>query len=188
MTTDNRNVVIAVIIATVIIIAFMMFFNTMAAVDNTTPRVDITPSTNNTGSQNKPQTKPDETPDATQNPPSAPQGDADIQLDTPGINDAINSPVVIKGEARGSWFFEASFPIEITDSTGKVLGQGTAQAQGDWMTNDFVPFTATITYQEPLTDPKGFIVFKKDNPSGLPENDKSIKIPITFDFSDREPL
>jgi hypothetical protein len=47
------------------------------------------------------------------------------------------------------------------------------------MTENYVPFAATVTFTEPATE-NGFIFLKKDNPSGLPENDASIAIPITF--------
>jgi len=34
-----------------------------------------------------------------------------INLDTPRPNETIASPLSIKGQARGSWFFEASLPV-----------------------------------------------------------------------------
>ena len=83
----------------------------------------------------------------------------------------------MEGGARGSWFFEASFPIKITDEQGNVLGSSFVQAQSDWMTENFVPFKGEITYASE-SGGKGFLVLSKDNPSGLPENDKEIKIPI----------
>ncbi len=95
-------------------------------------------------------------------------------------NDAqISSPVTITGTARGNWYFEASFPIKIYDSNNVLLGSGIAQAQSDWMTTNFVPFTAVITFA-PATTATGTIVLEKDNPSGLPANDNSLTIPVTF--------
>jgi hypothetical protein len=47
------------------------------------------------------------------------------------------------------------------------------------MTTNFVPFTAVITFT-PATTATGTIVLEKDNPSGLPANDNSLTIPITF--------
>src|SRR3989344_9170133 len=89
----------------------------------------------------------------------------------------ITSPFIVEGEARGTWFFEASFPIKITDEQGNVLGQSFVQAQSDWMTGNFVPFKGEISFVSPIAQ-KGFLVLQKDNPSGLPENDKEIKIPV----------
>lgn len=94
-------------------------------------------------------------------------------------NQKITSPVKIEGVARGVWFFEASFPISVLDSNGVVLGQGIATAKSEWMTENFVPFEANITFTKSKTD-TGQIVLRKDNPSGLPEFDDALIIPIVF--------
>lgn len=100
-------------------------------------------------------------------------------FDTFTPNQLITSPLVIKGKAPGAWYFEASFPVRVEDSFGKVLGQGIAQAKSDWMTTELVPFEVKITFKK--TDAEGgFVVFKKDNPSGDPKNDKEIRIPVTL--------
>ncbi len=106
-----------------------------------------------------------------------------IILDSPKPNQKIKSPVKVTGSARGSWFFEASFPIFIVDWDGKIIGTGVAQAKGDWMTNEFVPFEANISYEleSNVYSKKGAIILKKDNPSGLPENDDALEIPIEFE-------
>jgi len=91
----------------------------------------------------------------------------------------VSSPLVVTGEARGNWFFEANLPIQIKDANGTVLGQVGAQAQGEWMTTDFVPFAATTTFTQSSTD-TGTLVIMNDNPSGLPENQKMFEIPIRF--------
>ena len=89
----------------------------------------------------------------------------------------ISNPFIAEGEAKGTWFFEASFPIKITDEQGNVLGASFVQAQSDWMTENFVPFRGEISFVSPIAQ-KGYLVLSKDNPSGLPENDKEIKIPV----------
>ncbi|MBU1092272.1 hypothetical protein KJ836_01180 [Patescibacteria group bacterium] len=92
----------------------------------------------------------------------------------------VKSPLELTGEARGTWFFEASFPVEIIDGNSNLLAQGLAQSHGDWMTENLVPFTVTgLKFELPLTD-TGTLVLKKDNPSGLPTNDASFTIPIRF--------
>ncbi len=91
----------------------------------------------------------------------------------------VRNSTVIEGRARGNWFFEASFPIELRDNIGIILATGIAQAEGDWMTTDYVPFRATLHFAPP-THASGTLVFKKDNPSGLPEHDKSIEVPVTI--------
>jgi hypothetical protein len=107
------------------------------------------------------------------------QLESDVVLTVPVPNTLINSPVTISGKAKGNWFFEASLPIEIINSNGEIIGQGSAQAQGDWMTTEYVNFTATISFTKPVTQ-KGFIIIKKDNPSGLSEHDASVAVPIFF--------
>ncbi len=102
-----------------------------------------------------------------------------IQITTPKADQVIESPLVIKGKARGSWYFEASFPVKLLDNQGKILAQGIAQAQSDWMTENFVPFVATLTFTKP-TSTAGTLILQKDNPSGLPEHDVQISIPLLF--------
>lgn len=85
------------------------------------------------------------------------------------------------GMARGTWFFEASFPVEVIDKNGKTLAKGFAQAEGEWMTENFVLYKGDIkvpdTYIGPAT-----LVLRKDNASGLPEHDASISFPITIEY------
>lgn len=103
-----------------------------------------------------------------------------IHVTSPLPSATISSPLTITGEARGYWYFEASFPVELTDVDGNTLAQGIAQAQSDWMTEDFVPFVATLTFTPPIGDTHGFLLLKKDNPSGEPANDAMMQIPILF--------
>ncbi|TSC62065.1 MAG: hypothetical protein G01um101448_178 [Parcubacteria group bacterium Gr01-1014_48] len=104
-----------------------------------------------------------------------------IMVTTPVSGATVGSPLTVSGEARGTWYFEASFPIDVLDTDGNVLGQGFAEAQGEWMTEEFVPFTGTITFSAPTAGvTNGTVVFKKDNPSGLPENDDSVSVPVQF--------
>lgn len=91
----------------------------------------------------------------------------------------VVSPLTVTGEARGTWYFEASFPVRIVDSNGTEVAVAPAQAQGEWMTEDFVPFMATLVFDQPATA-TGMIVLEKDNPSGLPENADFIAFPVQF--------
>lgn len=91
----------------------------------------------------------------------------------------VESPFVIKGEARGPWFFEASFPVKIFDDNGFLLGVKPAQALGDWMAEDFVPFSVVLPFAVPSAS-GGKLVLEKDNPSGLPENADELIVPVYF--------
>lgn len=105
-----------------------------------------------------------------------------IVVESPVPKANVTSPVEVSGIARGYWFFEASFPIIVTDWDGKIIGEGYATAQGDWMTEDFVPFSGTVSFVLPESSPyqRGTIIFKRDNPSGLSENDDALEIPVLF--------
>lgn len=107
-----------------------------------------------------------------------------IRIASPRPGDAIANPLKVRGEARGYWFFEASFPVIVTDWNGQIIGEGYAQAQGDWMTEEFVPFEGEIAFdvakiQGGYSD-RGTLILKKDNPSGLPEHDDALEIPVIF--------
>ncbi len=102
-----------------------------------------------------------------------------IKIDSPVSGQEVNSPLAISGQARGSWFFEAVFPVKIEDLSGNTIAEGRAQAVGDWMTSDFVTFDASIDFKV-IEKKNAEIVFKKDNPSGLPENDGEFRIPVVL--------
>lgn len=117
--------------------------------------------------------------------PAADQSDL-IQLESPVPEAVIESPLVITGEARGTWFFEATFPIVLTNWDGLIIAEGFATADGEWMTEAFVPFTAELEFENPYTegDPdfmkRGSLILQRANPSGLPENDGALEITVWF--------
>lgn len=100
-----------------------------------------------------------------------------IYVDYPQPNTVITSPLRVTGAARGDWYFEASFPATLQDASGTVLAVQPAQAQGEWMTTDFVPFLVTLTFAPP-TSTTGTLVLEKDNPSGLPEHAAELRVPV----------
>ena len=103
-----------------------------------------------------------------------------VILIQPKNGEYVSSPVTIEGMARGNWFFEASFPIVIVNWDGLIIGEGIAQAQDEWMTTEYVPFKAQITFTKPTVKDNGWIILRKDNPSGLSEYDDSFEVPILF--------
>lgn len=102
-----------------------------------------------------------------------------IKLTTPKPNQTISSPLTIKGEARGNWYFEANFAAELLDANKKRLTMVGIQADDEWMTTEYVPFDQTFNFPTPTTR-TGTLVLHKDNASGLPENDDSLVIPVVF--------
>lgn len=94
-------------------------------------------------------------------------------------NGQVTSPLRLTGQARGGWFFEAQFPVELRDANGTILVAAPAKAQGDWMTDGFVAFSVDLVFSQPTTA-TGNLIIKKDNPSGLPEHDATFRLPVRF--------
>lgn len=121
------------------------------------------------------------TPVANTNPTSTPAVQPNmVVVDSPQPLTAVKSPLHILGKAPGTWYFEATFPVSIIDANGKILGTAAARAQGDWMTTSSVPFDVELTFLSPTTQ-TGNIILKKDNPSGLPQNDQELRVPVKFE-------
>lgn len=102
-----------------------------------------------------------------------------IRVTNVSANQKVGSPLTVKGEARGGWYFEASFPVELLDGNGKRIAQAPATAIGGWMTENFVPFSVVLTFTKPSTA-TGTLILRNDNPSGQPEKDRYISIPVQF--------
>ncbi len=114
-------------------------------------------------------------------PPLSHQATRDeITISAPSAGDVVYSPIAVSGMARGSWFFEASAPVNIIDLNGALIGTGHIQAQGDWMTSDFVPFTGSINFKTVTGSTAGIVLFENDNPSGQASTSKYLAVPIVF--------
>lgn len=102
-----------------------------------------------------------------------------FELGTPLGSTPLTSPLHLEGRARGSWYFEASFPVYLLDAAGDTIAAGPAHAIGEWMTADFVPFEVTLTFPTPVAD-SGTLVLAKDDPSGLPSLSAELRVPVRF--------
>ena len=102
-----------------------------------------------------------------------------IKVYSPSNGAKVTSPLVIIGEVPGNWSFEASFPVILKDPNGNIIAKAPAQLLGDWMTTKLVPFSLKLPYTASMTG-NGSIILQKDNPSGLPQNDDSVMIPVAF--------
>ena len=107
-----------------------------------------------------------------------------IKIDSPkpGEKD-ISSPIKITGEARGNWFFEATAPVMLTNWDGLIIAEGYITAQGEWMTEEFVPFEGEIVFDTkdiPDFNKRGSLIIKNSNASGLPERDVAAEMVIFF--------
>ncbi|MFA0963633.1 Gmad2 immunoglobulin-like domain-containing protein [Roseivirga sp. BDSF3-8] len=102
-----------------------------------------------------------------------------IKIDQPLPNLDVQSPIEIKGEARGQWYNEGSFMVRLEDKDGNILADTLARAEGQWMTKEFVPFSTRISFESPGNE-RGYLVFERANPSGLKENARSFRLPVIF--------
>lgn len=113
-------------------------------------------------------------------PEQTPLQNEKIAVTSPLPNSTVSAVVRVTGEARGPWYFEANFPVAILDSKGEVLAEWYAEAQDDWMTEDFVPFIAILEIHQEYQG-TGTLLIENANASGVPENNTSIEIPLIVD-------
>jgi hypothetical protein len=111
--------------------------------------------------------------------PDAAVTDSRVRVSSPRPNAVVSSPLAVSGSARGAWFFEADFPVRLLDGDGRELSVAPARAQGEWMSEDFVRFEATVTFGQPATR-TGVLVLDRSNPSGLAENAALVSLPVRF--------
>ncbi len=84
-----------------------------------------------------------------------------------------------QGVLQGGYFFEANILVNILNGDRNLLKAGNAEATADWMTAGPVSFAGSLDFRE-LPPGPAYIEIHNDNASGLPENDKSILIPVTI--------
>jgi hypothetical protein len=106
--------------------------------------------------------------------------DSGIKILTPRVNEEIFSSVKIKGYINGDdWIaFEAQAgTVKLLDENNNVLGSSLlAVTDENWM-KQFNNFEGELSFVSPK-DQNGTLVFKNENPSGLPEKDKTFILPI----------
>lgn len=113
-----------------------------------------------------------------------------VALDFLGIDGSwsvIDGELNISGRLTGLWFFEADCQAEVYDYHGRKITQAIATATGEWMTEELVNFQATFSWPDGLEIEKAILVLIKDNPTGDPEHDDALVLPIRLSYSsDRE--
>src|SRR4030042_1102539 len=112
-----------------------------------------------------------------------PSPEPEVVITFPQPNQIVTSPLTVEGKARGgNWFFEASAALRLLDANGNEIAISNIMATTDWMTTDYIEFKGQIRFISPANE-SGTLVFKNDNPSGLPQNDKEFRVPIRFNAS-----
>lgn len=105
----------------------------------------------------------------------------ELIVTSPIKDSVVTSPLTITGEAPGFWYFEATFPVVLVNWDGLIIAQGYATAQGEWMTEEYVPFMATLEFATPEYGETGALILQRDNPLGLSQNDDAVEILIRFE-------
>lgn len=106
-----------------------------------------------------------------------------VIINQPKSGQSVASPLEISGQARGTWFFEGSFPVKLLDKDRRQIAVVSVQAQGEWMTENWVEFGGTLSFVNSEAQ-DGWLVFQKDNPSGLAELDEQVEIPVKIEKTD----
>ncbi len=106
------------------------------------------------------------------------KGTESIRIQNLSPHNTIASPLIIKGVARGSWFFEATFPVKLVAEDGTLLASGIAKADGDWKTDAFIPFHSQLIFTS-IGHTGGIITFERGNNFGNEKN-RGFNIPVSF--------
>jgi hypothetical protein len=102
---------------------------------------------------------------------------ADLVLQAPEAGARLASPFQVTGTAPGTWYFEAVFHAELVTADGVVLDEAPAQAQGDWMTVEQVPFAAEFAF-DVAADTPATIVLREDMQEEGPS--REVRIPVVL--------
>ena len=105
--------------------------------------------------------------------------DMKVTVMSPDLSQTLKSPITIHGKVSGLFFSEGVFPVVLRDAQGNELARALAHADDEWMTEDDVAFTVELVYKAPANT-QAKLVFSKDNPSGLPQNDLSQVFNVTL--------
>lgn len=102
-----------------------------------------------------------------------------IKILTPKANEEFSSPLKITGATNGNGWngFEGQVgTVRLQDSVGNELALGILTAITDWMKPP-VNFETYLQFSSDR-DQDGKLIFRNENPSGLPEKDKQFVLPV----------
>ncbi len=89
----------------------------------------------------------------------------------------VHGVVSYTGSVKGGYFFEGNIVMHILGADKSNLLDTHGTATSDWMTSGPVQFSGTLDFSGVPAGP-AYIEIHNDNASGLPQNDKSILIPV----------
>jgi hypothetical protein len=94
-------------------------------------------------------------------------------------NQKIISPFIVTGNVPAGWAFEASFPVQLLDGNGNIIGQGAARVPNWMSTTTTAWYGFSVSFSQPPTA-NGTLLLKNDNASGDAANADEVRIPVTF--------
>lgn len=101
------------------------------------------------------------------------------QLLTPKAGDTLVGPLVIKGYVPKSWTFEGQFRMQLLDSSRRIIIEDRVPVEWDSENRkETLYFVESYNYHTQAKS--GFLILQNDNPSGLPENEKSVEVSVSF--------
>ena len=105
---------------------------------------------------------------------------ASVSVSSPLPNASVGKTFTVEGVAPNGWYNEAVFPIQVRDGDDDLIASGQGMAESDWTVSGPVRFHATIRLSQTYSGPADLILLR-DNPSGLPQNEDEVTIPIIID-------
>jgi len=118
-----------------------------------------------------------------QTPPETKPG---IIVSQPLASEEVSFPLTIRGSITGlgGWIpFEGhAGTVQAIDEQGPLSEVGALLVKGEWTTLP-ADFMGTLGSEDTISRIKadtGYLLFKNENPSGLPENDREYRLPVKF--------
>lgn len=103
-----------------------------------------------------------------------------VSLSSPESMQVVSSPIQVTGQAPGTWFFEGQIQAVLVDQNDNELGSISIQTKENWMTESAVNFSGQLPFTPPSTGSSGELIIRKENPSGLPENEREVRMTVRF--------
>lgn len=100
-----------------------------------------------------------------------------VTIEEPALGAKVSSPLTVSGSVPGFWTHEGQFTVRLLGPNGDVLASQSVAVDGDWMTEELLPFTASLAYDASVSG-RGSVELVRANPSDLPENADSVFIPV----------
>ncbi len=105
--------------------------------------------------------------------------DRPTELSAPEADAMVTSPLIVRGKASKSWFWDGSLPIQLVDFNGAVIAEGRATIVGPDKDSDYPDFEGVLEFEQTgVQDAE--VVIKKDNPSHLLSHDAELRSRVKF--------